>query len=80
MLLASEDIKQKQNERTNERILWVCWKLSAAEQVKTDCCRTPAVVSTFDRLRCLGHCPVLWPLRTITTLKKAPKGTHAIAK
>ena len=29
------------------RILWVCWKLSAAEQVKTDCCHTPAVVSTL---------------------------------
>ena len=25
----------------------VCWKLSAAEQVKTDCCHTPAVVSTL---------------------------------
>ena len=24
---------------------WVCWKLSAAEQIKPDCCRTPAVVS-----------------------------------
>ena len=40
-------------------ILCVCWKLSAAEQVKTDCCHTPAVVSIFDRLRYLGHCPVL---------------------
>ena len=29
------------------RILGVCWKLSAAEQVKTDCCHTPAVVSTL---------------------------------
>ena len=28
-------------------ILGVCWKLSAAEQVKTDCCHTPAVVSTL---------------------------------
>ena len=26
---------------------WVCWKLSAAEQVKSDCCHTPAVVSTL---------------------------------
>ena len=25
----------------------VCWKLSAAEQVKPDCCHTPAVVSTL---------------------------------
>ena len=24
---------------------WVCWKLSAAEQIKPDCCHTPAVVS-----------------------------------
>ena len=38
---------------------WVCWKLSAAEQIKPDCCHTLAVVSIFDWLRCLGHCPVL---------------------
>ena len=25
----------------------VCWKLSAAEQIKPDCCRTPAVVSNL---------------------------------
>ena len=37
----------------------VCWKLSVAEKVKPDCCYTPAVVSISDRLRCLGHCPVL---------------------
>ena len=24
---------------------WVCWKFSAAEQIKPDCCHTPAVVS-----------------------------------
>ena len=28
MLLASEDIKQKQNEPTNG--FWVCWKLAVA--------------------------------------------------
>ena len=44
----------------------VCWKLSAAEQIKPDCCRTPAVVSIFDWLRCL--CPVLLPLHTITLI------------
>ena len=26
---------------------WVCWKLSAAEQIKPDCCHTPAVVSNL---------------------------------
>ena len=46
---------------------WVCWKLSAAEQIKPDCCHTPAVVSNFDRLHCLGHCPVFPTLhRSIT--------------
>ena len=44
----------------------VCWKLSAAEKVKPDCCRTPAVVSIFDRLRCLAHCPVLQHHHSIT--------------
>ena len=47
-------------------ILCVCWKLSAAEQVKTDCCNTPAVVSTL-----LTPLPVSCPLTTrhpITTL------------
>ena len=48
------------------RILCVCWKLSAAEQIKPDCCHTPAVVSIFDRLRCLGHCLVLHHHRSIT--------------
>ena len=42
MLLASEDIKQKQNERTD---FGCAEKLSAAEQIKPDCCCTPAVVS-----------------------------------
>ena len=33
---------------------WVCWKLSAAEQIKPDCCRTPAVVSIFtDSAACV---------------------------
>ena len=41
------------------RILCVCWKLSAAEQVKTDCCHTPAVVSTL-----LTPLPVSCPLTT----------------
>ena len=41
------------------RILGVCWKLSAAEQVKTDCCHTPAVVSTL-----LTPLPVSCPLTT----------------
>ena len=40
-------------------ILGVCWKLSAAEQVKTDCCHTPAVVSTL-----LTPLPVSCPLTT----------------
>ena len=40
-------------------ILCVCWKLSAAEQVKTDCCHTPAVVSTL-----LTPLPVSCPLTT----------------
>ena len=39
---------------------WVCWKLSAAEQVKTDCCHTPAVVSTL-----LTPLPVSCPLTTL---------------
>ena len=38
----------------------VCWKLSAAEQVKTDCCHTPAVVSTL-----LTPLPVSCPLTTL---------------
>ena len=42
------------------RILCVCWKLSAAEQVKTDCCHTPAVVSTL-----LTPLPVSCPLTTL---------------
>ena len=51
MLLASEDIKQKQNERKG---FWVCWKLFAAEQIKPDCCRTLAVVSIFpDSAACV---------------------------
>ena len=37
----------------------VCWKLSAAEQVKRDCCHTPAVVSTL-----LTPLPVSCPLTT----------------
>ena len=41
------------------RILCVCWKLSAAEQVKTDCWHTPAVVSTL-----LTPLPVSCPLTT----------------
>ena len=40
-------------------ILGVYWKLSAAEQVKTGCCHTPAVVSTL-----LTPLPVSWPLTT----------------
>ena len=34
---------------------WVCWKLSAAEQIKPDCCRTPAgVVPIFpDSAACV---------------------------
>ena len=40
-------------------ILGVCWKRSAAEQVKTDCCHTPAVVSTL-----LTPLPVPCPLTT----------------
>ena len=40
-------------------ILGVCWKLSAAEQVKTDCCHTPAVVSIL-----LTPLPVSCPLTT----------------
>ena len=43
----------------------VCWKLSAAEQVKTDC-RLRLLWSPLYWLRCL--CLVLWPLRSITTL------------
>jgi len=39
--------------------LHVCWKLSAAEQVKPDCCHTPAVVSTL-----LTPLPVSCPLTT----------------
>ena len=38
---------------------WVCWKLSASEQVKPDCCYTPAVVSTL-----LTPLPVSCPLTT----------------
>ena len=38
---------------------WVCWKLSAAEKVKSDCCRMPAVVSTL-----LTPLPVSCPLTT----------------
>ena len=38
---------------------WVCWKLSAAEKVKPDCCHTPAVVSTL-----LTPLPVSCPLTT----------------
>ena len=41
------------------RILCVCWKLSAAEQVKTDCCHMPAVVFTL-----LTLLPVSCPLTT----------------
>ena len=44
-------------------ILCVCWKLSAAEQVKTDC-RLRLLWSPLYWLRCL--CLVLWPLRSIT--------------
>ena len=47
-----------------------CWKLSAAEKVKPDCCHTPVVVSIFDRLRCLGHCLVLPHHRSITLIKQ----------
>ena len=38
---------------------WVCWKLSAAEQIKPDCCHTPAVVSTL-----LTQLPVTCPSTT----------------
>ena len=38
---------------------WVCWKLSAAEQVKPDCRHMPAVVSTL-----LTPLPVSCPLTT----------------
>ena len=31
----------------------VCWKLSAAEQIKPDCCRTPAVVSILLTAACV---------------------------
>ena len=48
-------------------ILCVCWKLSAAGQVKTDCWHTPAVVSTL--LTPLpGSLSCSTPLRSITTL------------
>ena len=39
----------------------VCWKLSAAEQVKTDCWHTPAVVSTL-LTPLLVSCPLTTPL------------------
>ena len=33
---------------------WVCWKLSAAVAIKSDCCRPPAVVSIFtDSAACV---------------------------
>ena len=35
----------------------VCWKLSAAEQIKSDCCRSACCGLHFYWLRCLGHCP-----------------------
>ena len=55
----------------------VCWKFSAAEQIKPDCCHTPAVVSIFDRLRCLGHCPLTAaPHHYILTAKLCIKDTH----
>ena len=46
---------------------FVCAENCAAEQVKPDCCHTPAVFSIFDRLRCMGHCPVLRSTIAITT-------------
>ena len=39
---------------------WGCWKLSAAEQIKPDCCHTPAVVSIL-----LTPLPVSCPLTTV---------------
>ena len=54
---------------------WVCWKLSAAEQVKTDCCNTPAVVSTLLTPLPVS-CPLTTPLHYITVhlsmLNKVP--------
>ena len=56
-------------------ILCVCWKLSAAEQVKTDCCHTPAVVSTL-----LTPLPVSYPVDDATPLHilQAPVNTFKI--
>ena len=51
-------------------ILCVCWKLSAAEQVKTDC-RLRLLWSPLYWLRCL--CLVLWPLRSITCKSDNPQ-------
>ena len=39
----------------------MCWKLSAAEQIKPDCCRTPAVVSIL-LTPLLVSCPLTTPL------------------
>ena len=50
---------------------WVCWKLSAAEQIKHDCCCTPAVVSILLTPLPVS-CPTSPPLhyKTIYGLKK----------
>ena len=44
---------------------WGCWKLSAAEKVKPDCCHMPAVVSIFDQLTSPASCPVLRTTRPL---------------
>ena len=58
-------------------ILCVCWKLSAAEQVKTDC-RLRLLWSPLYWLRCL--CLVLWPLRTITHVTQKGSKEHIVCK
>ena len=50
---------------------WVCWKLSAAEQIKPDCCLR-LLWSPFYWLR--GLCPVL--LRSTTPLHQCPGTLH----
>ena len=55
-------------------ILWVCWKLSAAEQVKTDCCNTPAIdhsLHFIDSAACVLSFDHSTPLHITITIQRS---------
>ena len=69
MLLASEDIKQKQNERTNVAACEPVWSSGKAGKHKGLSSLPLRLSLLFKKIVVCGHCPVTLFLTTIETSK-----------